>query len=162
MTSSHSIFSPPPSTLLNLHSSKSKTICLFSQNPFSTTSLKTTPFFITKSSTSDSLSNTTTVDKPISSNTSTNSTNDELGGARIGAKIRVKVPLKVYHIPKVPEFDLDGKIGTMKQFVGFHKGKTISANLPFKVEFKEDGIEGRDGPVKFFAHLKEDEFEYVD
>lgn len=48
----------------------------------------------------------------------------------------------------------------MKQYVGLWKGKTISANLPFKVEFVEE-VEGR-GPVKFFAHLKEDEFDYVE
>lgn len=81
--------------------------------------------------------------------------------AKVGAKVRVKVPLKVYHIPRVPEFDLNGLEGELKQFVGVWKGKRISANLPFKVQFVEN-IEGRDGTVKFFAHLKEDEFEYLD
>lgn len=81
--------------------------------------------------------------------------------AKVGARVRVKVPLKVYHIPRVPEFDLNGLEGELKQFVGVWKGKRISANLPFKVQFVEN-IEGRDGTVKFFAHLKEDEFEYLD
>lgn len=81
---------------------------------------------------------------------------------KVGAKVKVKMPLKVYHIPKVSEFDLNGLEGEIKQFVGVWKGKRISANLPFKVQFIVDKIEGRDGPVKFFAHLKEDEFEYVD
>ncbi|XP_030548392.1 ferredoxin-thioredoxin reductase, variable chain, chloroplastic [Rhodamnia argentea] len=79
--------------------------------------------------------------------------------ARIGARVRVKVPLKVYHVPRVPEVDLTGMEGELKQYVAVFKGKRISANLPFKVQFVKE-IEGR-GPVKFFAHLKEDEFEYV-
>ncbi|KAI3419940.1 MFS domain-containing protein [Psidium guajava] len=78
---------------------------------------------------------------------------------RIGVRVRVKVPLKVYHVPRVPEVDLTGMEGELKQYVADFKGKRISANLPFKVQFVKE-IEGR-GPVKFFAHLKEDEFEYV-
>ncbi|CAN1164970.1 Ferredoxin-thioredoxin reductase, variable chain [Linum perenne] len=80
---------------------------------------------------------------------------------RIGARVRVKVPLKVYHVPKVPEVDLTGKEGKVKQYVGVWKDKQISANLPYKVEFLLD-IEGRDAPVKLLAHLREDEFEYLD
>ncbi|WCJ38946.1 ferredoxin/thioredoxin reductase subunit A (variable subunit) 2 [Euphorbia peplus] len=76
---------------------------------------------------------------------------------KIGAKVRVKVPLKMYHVPRVPEVDLTGKEGELKQYVGLWKGKRISANYPYKVQFVVD-IEGR-GPVKFFSHLKEDEFD---
>ncbi|CAO2824446.1 unnamed protein product [Amaranthus hypochondriacus] len=80
---------------------------------------------------------------------------------KVGRKIRVKSPLKVYHIPKLPEFELNSDmVGVIKQYVGFWKGKHISPNYPFKVEFVVE-IEGR-GPVKFVAHLKEDEFEFVD
>ncbi|KAI3448875.1 hypothetical protein Pfo_005540 [Paulownia fortunei] len=83
--------------------------------------------------------------------------------SKFGAKVRVKVPLKVYHVPKVPEFELTGKVGVLKQYVGVHKGKKISANLPYKVEFVADEVLGRDGkPVKFTAHLREDEFEFLD
>ena len=78
---------------------------------------------------------------------------------KVGARVRVKVPLKVYHVPKVPELDLTGMEGEIKQYVALWNGKRISANLPYKVAFVTD-IEGR-GSVKFFAHLKEDEFEYV-
>ncbi|KAJ4961568.1 hypothetical protein NE237_021478 [Protea cynaroides] len=85
---------------------------------------------------------------------------EESRRAKIGARVRVKAPLKVYHVPKVPEFDLTGMEGELKLYVGLWKGKRISANLPFKVEFVTE-IEGR-GIVKFFAHLKEDEFDYVD
>ncbi|KAK9086069.1 hypothetical protein Sjap_026480 [Stephania japonica] len=88
---------------------------------------------------------------------------EELGAEeslKIGGKIRVRVPLKVYHVPKVPELDITGMEGVIKQYVGVWKGKRISANLPFKVEFFAD-VEGR-GAVKFFAHLKEDEFDFVD
>ncbi|XP_057790109.1 ferredoxin-thioredoxin reductase subunit A2, chloroplastic-like [Salvia miltiorrhiza] len=81
----------------------------------------------------------------------------------IGSKVRVKVPLKVYHVPKVPELDLTGRVGLLKQYVGVHKGKRISANLPYKVEFVAEEISGRGGkPVKFLAHLREDEFEFLD
>ncbi|KAB1201517.1 Ferredoxin-thioredoxin reductase, variable chain [Morella rubra] len=79
--------------------------------------------------------------------------------AKIGARVRVKVPLKVYHVPRVPEVDLTGMEGELKHFVGLWKGKSISANMPYKVEFVTE-IQGR-GPVKFFGHLKEDEFEYL-
>ncbi|KAI3445042.1 hypothetical protein Pfo_001707 [Paulownia fortunei] len=83
--------------------------------------------------------------------------------SKFGARVRVKVPLQVYHVPKVPEFELTGKVGVLKQYVGVHKGKRISANLPYKVEFVADEVLGRDGnPVKFNAHLREDEFEFLD
>ncbi|XP_020081815.1 ferredoxin-thioredoxin reductase, variable chain-like [Ananas comosus] len=80
--------------------------------------------------------------------------------AKIGRWIRVKAPLRVYHMAKVPDLDLGGMEGTIKQYLGVWKGKRISANLPFKVEFLIR-IDGQDSPVKFFAHLREDEFEYV-
>ncbi|KAL6981186.1 hypothetical protein U1Q18_022817 [Sarracenia purpurea var. burkii] len=102
-------------------------------------------------------------DPPASSAAAVMSEEDEkdaAAGAKIGARVRVKVPLKVYHVPRVAEIDLSGKEGTLKQYVAVWKGKRISANLPFKVGFVAD-VEGR-GPVKFFAHLKEDEFEYLD
>lgn len=83
--------------------------------------------------------------------------------SKIGSKVRVKVPLKVYHVPKLPEFDLTGKVGVLKDYVGVHKGKKISANMPYKVEFLVEDVAGRDGkPVKFVAHLKDDEFEFLD
>ncbi|KAA8515661.1 hypothetical protein F0562_018728 [Nyssa sinensis] len=84
---------------------------------------------------------------------------EEVSAAKIGARVRVKVPLKVYHVPRVQEIELTGMEGVLKQYVGVWKGKRISANLPFKIEFVTE-IEGR-GRVKFFAHLKEDEFEYL-
>ncbi|KAL8227838.1 hypothetical protein R6Q57_015422 [Mikania cordata] len=90
------------------------------------------------------------------------STSEEEIPAKVGARVRVKVPLKVYHIPRVPEVDLNGVEGKIKEYVAIWKGKNISANLPYKIEFLEK-LEGRgDAPVKFFAHLKDDEFEYLD
>ncbi|CAL9051773.1 unnamed protein product [Musa banksii] len=83
-----------------------------------------------------------------------------LAAAMVGKRVRVKVPLKVYHVMKAPDLDLDGSEGVIKQYVGVCKGKRISANLPFKVEF-EINVEGQVRPVKFFAHLREDEFEYL-
>ncbi|KAK7381455.1 hypothetical protein VNO78_34159 [Psophocarpus tetragonolobus] len=81
------------------------------------------------------------------------------GQMKIGARVKVKVPLKVYHVPKVAEIDLTGMEGEIKQYVALWNGKRISANLPYKVQFLTD-IPGR-GPVKFFAHLKQDEFDYL-
>ncbi|CAJ2665249.1 ferredoxin-thioredoxin reductase variable chain-like protein [Trifolium pratense] len=79
---------------------------------------------------------------------------------KIGARVRVKVPLKVYHVPKVPEIDLTGREGHIKQNVSFWKdNKRISANLPYKVEFIANDIQGPRGPLKFVAHLRDDEFE---
>lgn len=86
---------------------------------------------------------------------------EELAAAeKVGRRVRVKVPLRVYHVPKAPGLDLMGTEGTIKQYVGLWKGKRISANLPFKVEFHV-AVEGQPSPVRLFAHLKEDEFEYL-
>ncbi|PON36537.1 Lipoyl synthase [Parasponia andersonii] len=129
---------------------------------------KTTPFtrrtrvsceVAIKSDSKTSSSSSSSSDLSASSS-SPSSDEDAAGGeAKIGARVRVKVPLKVYHVPKVPELDLLGKEGQIKQYVGLWKGKRISANLPYKVEFFTE-VEGR-GSVKFFSHLREDEFEYV-
>ncbi|MCL7031990.1 hypothetical protein MKW94_010238 [Papaver nudicaule] len=94
------------------------------------------------------------------SEASVSKSEDELMLEKVGARVRVKVPLTVYHVPKVPEIDITGLEGTIKQYVGLWKGKNISANLPFKVEFFKE-VEGR-GEVKILAHLKEDEFEYLE
>ncbi|KAJ0430495.1 putative ferredoxin:thioredoxin reductase [Helianthus annuus] len=81
---------------------------------------------------------------------------------KIGARVRVTVPLKVYHVPKVSEVELNGKEGKVKENVAVWRGKSISANLPYKIEFFEK-LEGRgDAPVKFVAHLKEDEFDCIE
>lgn len=108
---------------------------------------------------SDSATSPSSSEFSESPSSSPGTADDETGGARIGARVRVKVPLKVYHVPKVPEIDISGMEGELKQYVGVWKGKRISANLPYKVQFLTE-VEGR-GKVKFFAHLKEDEFEYV-
>jgi hypothetical protein len=87
---------------------------------------------------------------------------DESSQTKIGARVRVKVPLKVYHVPKVPEIDLTGREGQIKQNVSFWKdNKRISANLPYKVEFIAQDIQGPRGPLKFVAHLRDDEFELL-
>ncbi|KAH7291610.1 hypothetical protein KP509_29G024300 [Ceratopteris richardii] len=76
----------------------------------------------------------------------------------IGSRIRVCKPLQVYHVPKQPKFELEGCEGELKDILKIYKGKPISANLPFKVQFVLD-LDGKQ--VKFFAHLKEDEFEVI-
>ncbi|KAH7664422.1 Lipoyl synthase protein [Dioscorea alata] len=99
----------------------------------------------------------------VSTEVSSSSSEDAEGSdaeSKVGARVRVNVPLKVYHVGKAPELDLCGMEGVIKQYAGLWKGKRISANLPFKVEFFVS-VEGQSKPVKFFAHLKEDEFEYL-
>lgn len=85
---------------------------------------------------------------------------EEAMAKKVGSRVKVKVPLKVYHVPRVEEVDLTGMEGVLKQYVAVWKGKRISANLPFKVEFVKEF--GDRGPVKFVAHLKEDEFDFLD
>jgi hypothetical protein len=95
----------------------------------------------------------------------------ELGGSRsseggekqvvAGTRIRVRHdgPLKVFHVPKNPELDINGMEGEVKDVVTTFKGKPISATLPYKVQMVlTRGEESR----KFFVHLKEDEFEVVE
>ncbi|CAH2073531.1 unnamed protein product [Thlaspi arvense] len=99
-------------------------------------------------------------DADLSSPSSLETEEDEKAKAKVGARVRVTVPLKVYHVVRVPEVELMGMEGFIKDYVVLWKGKRISANLPYKVQFVKE-IEGR-GPVKFFTHLKEDEFELID
>ncbi|XP_062222652.1 ferredoxin-thioredoxin reductase, variable chain-like [Phragmites australis] len=79
---------------------------------------------------------------------------------KIGRRVRVTAPLRVYHVVKAPDLDIQGMEGVVKQYVGVWKGKRITANLPFKVEFHLS-VEGQTKPVRFFVHLREDEFEFV-
>lgn len=82
----------------------------------------------------------------------------------IGARVRVMVPVKVYHVPRVPVMQLAGMEGTVRQYVGVFRGANLSASLPFKVEFvkeMEGGSGDRGALVKFTAHLKQDEFDYI-
>ena len=57
----------------------------------------------------------------------------------------------VYHAPKLSELQLEGKEGTVKQIVKVFKGKELSANLPYKVEFLLDKEGGKQRKV--LAHL---------
>ncbi|KAL2938980.1 Ferredoxin-thioredoxin reductase variable chain chloroplastic [Bienertia sinuspersici] len=80
---------------------------------------------------------------------------------KVGSKVRVKAPLKVYHVAKLPDLELTpDMVGVIKQYVGFWKGKRISPNYPFKVQFLVDHPT-TGTPVKFVAHLKEDEFQII-
>ncbi|KAL6911739.1 hypothetical protein ACP4OV_000544 [Aristida adscensionis] len=80
---------------------------------------------------------------------------------KIGRRVRVTAPLRVHHIVKAPDLDIQGMEGVVKQYVGVWKGKRITANLPFKIEC-QIAVEGQPKPVRFFVHLREDEFEFVD
>uniref|UniRef100_A0ACD5UTW9 Uncharacterized protein n=1 Tax=Avena sativa TaxID=4498 RepID=A0ACD5UTW9_AVESA len=79
---------------------------------------------------------------------------------KIGKRVRVTAPVRVYHVSKAPDLDLRGMEGVVKQYVGVWKGKRITANRPFRVQF-ELKLDGQDKPVRFFVHLREDEFEFV-
>lgn len=80
---------------------------------------------------------------------------------KIGRRVRVTAPVRVYHVMKAPDLDIKGMEGVVKQYVAVWKGKRITANFPFKVEFHLS-VEGQDKPVRFFVHLREDEFEFID
>ncbi|KAL2649905.1 hypothetical protein R1flu_018033 [Riccia fluitans] len=76
-----------------------------------------------------------------------------------GSKIRVTVSVPVYHVMKLPNLNLKGMEGEVKDYVVEWKGKTISATLPYKVHFVQE-VDGK--AVKFFAHLRDDEFEVIE
>ncbi|KAF8704043.1 hypothetical protein HU200_031528 [Digitaria exilis] len=79
---------------------------------------------------------------------------------KVGKRVRVTAPVRVHHVAKAPGLDLRGMEGIVKQYVGVRESKRITANLPFKVEF-ELKLDGQDKPVRFVAHLREQEFEIV-
>lgn len=99
----------------------------------------------------------------VTSDVSSSVTSEEEAeaAAKVGKKVRVTVPLRVYHVMKKPDLDLFGMEGVIKQYVAIWKGRRVTPNLPFKVEFFIE-VDGQDKPVKVLAHLREDEFEYVD
>jgi hypothetical protein len=68
-----------------------------------------------------------------------------------GARVKVTTSVKVFHSPKFADgLDLQGHEGTVKMDVTQYKGKVLSANLQYRVEFSVD----KDGaPVKVLAHL---------
>lgn len=63
----------------------------------------------------------------------------------------VALQVLVYHAPKTPELDLEGKEGTVKLIVKKFKGKELSANLPYRVEFVLDPESEK--PKKLLVHL---------
>ena len=68
-----------------------------------------------------------------------------------GQRVKVAVPVKVYHAPKHPEgLDLHGMEGTVVKDVTQYKGKVLSANFPLFVEF---ALPAGDKPSKFKVHL---------
>eukprot|EP00877_Chromochloris_zofingiensis_P007401 jgi/Chrzof1/2914/Cz12g03230.t1_FTRV[v5.2] len=68
-----------------------------------------------------------------------------------GATVKVTKSVVVYHAPKQPQgIDLEGLEGKIVKHDTFHKGKLITANLPYKLEIMTE----RDGaPLKIVAHL---------
>jgi hypothetical protein len=79
---------------------------------------------------------------------------------KVGKRVRVTASVRVHHVAKAPGLELRGMEGIVKQYVAVWKGKRITAKLPFKVEF-ELKLDGLDKPVRFLAHLCEEEFEIV-
>lgn len=97
----------------------------------------------------------------VSSPSSDVAAEESAAAPKIGKRVRVTAPVRVHHVSKAPDLDICGMEGVVKQYVGIWKGKRITANLPFKLEF-ELRVDGQDKPVRFFAHLREDEFELVE
>ncbi|KAG2490284.1 hypothetical protein HYH03_011236 [Edaphochlamys debaryana] len=78
------------------------------------------------------------------------------GAFKEGQRVKVVVPLKVYHAPLHHDgLDLNGMEGTVTNpDATQYKGKVLSANLPVIVEFIMPN-EGKQG--KFKVHLSEEE-----
>ena len=59
---------------------------------------------------------------------------------------------------KLLELNIGDMEGVVNDYVGLCKGKHISTNFPYKVQFNVD-VGWR--PIKFYAHLNEEEFDVV-
>jgi hypothetical protein len=72
---------------------------------------------------------------------------------KIGDRVRVKESVIIYHHPehRGQGFDIKGSEGEVVQIATEWKGKPISANLPFVVQFTK----------KFKAHLRDNELEII-
>jgi len=72
---------------------------------------------------------------------------------KIGDRVRVKESVIIYHHPehRSQPFDIKGLEGEVVQIATVWKGKPISANLPFVVQFTK----------KFKAHLRDKELEII-
>ncbi|TVU15121.1 hypothetical protein EJB05_38624, partial [Eragrostis curvula] len=79
---------------------------------------------------------------------------------KVGKRVRVTAPVRVHHVAKVPGLELRGMEGVVKQYVGMWKGKRITANLPSRWSSSSSWT-ARYKPVRFIAHLREEEFEIV-
>jgi hypothetical protein len=58
---------------------------------------------------------------------------------KIGKQVCVTEPLRVCHVLKAPDLDIHDTEGVIKQYAWvayLWKGKCITTNLPFKVEFQ--------------------------
>ena len=79
---------------------------------------------------------------------------------KVGKRVRVTAPVRVHHVAKAPGLELRGMEGVVKQYIGVWKGKRVTANLLFKVEFVLK-LDGQEKPIRIIAHLREQEFEIV-
>lgn len=86
--------------------------------------------------------------------------NNGTSAVAVGAKVKVVKPIKVYHVPKAAAgLDIEGLEGVVVRDESVYKGKVLSANCPFKVEFNTTVPSG--DKVKFIAHLAEEEMQQV-
>lgn len=72
------------------------------------------------------------------------------GAFKEGQRVKVTKPVKVFHVPKQPELNLEGMEGTVVKDVTEFKGQHLSANLPYLVEFQ---LNPADAKSKFKAHM---------
>lgn len=73
-----------------------------------------------------------------------------LGDFQVGQKVKVTSPIKVYHVPKTPELNLEGMEGTIVKDVSDFKGQKLSAVQAILVEFVLDPSNPKS---KFKAHM---------
>lgn len=72
---------------------------------------------------------------------------------KVGDRVRVKVPVTLYHHPqhKGKPFEAQGQEGEVIQILTEWEGRPVSANFPAIVKFDK----------KFRAHFREDELETI-
>jgi len=109
----------------------------------------------------DSRRRSTTIRRRVrASATQENGGMKEGNGLQVGDAVRVVESVMVYHVPKKNQgIDLKGMNGQVVGDARVYKGKEISANLPWKVQFEIQPEEEGKKNTKFFAHLEEHELE---
>ncbi|CAN7025588.1 unnamed protein product [Brassica rapa subsp. trilocularis] len=75
------------------------------------------------------------------------------GSMRRSYKIRVTVLLNGYHVNPIPEVDLEGMEGKLKDYVAVWKGKRISTNLLTKKAWRKLGAMSPEEAIEKYIEI---------